>query len=995
MLHSMTQKLQDITHTGGGTDYGSLMQKRIRKILLICSSYDAYTLEEDGRIEVQINKEYLELNLSNPPSFSRVSTSTEALELLKKDSEIDLVISMPNVGELDVFHFAFKVKELRPKLPVILLANFNRYITQQIDLEDVSAIDYIFYWNGNADLIMAIVKLLEDRMNADNDILEIGVQSILLVEDSIRYYSTYLPAIYRLVLQQSAEFLHEALNDQQQRMRKRARPKILLATNYTEAVELYEKYKQNLLGVISDVGFVLHKNDPAESEKLDAGIDLCKLIKKDNPNMPFLLQSSQESMRQVAHDLGVGFIVKYSKTLLLELSDYISTEFAFGDFVFKNIETGKVIGRAKDLRDMQRLIMEIPEDVFLYNSSRDRLSKWMFSRGLFTLANKLRDVKDSHFDSVEEMREYLVKQIKEYRMVQGYGVVAKFDPATYSEYIWFARIGEGSLGGKARGLAFINSMLQKYNFYDKYEGVKVTLPRTVVIATDYFDQFIVENGLQYVINSDASDDEILSEFVSSRLPEALVNNLKVYIRYARGPLAIRSSSKLEDSHFQPFAGIYSTYMIPRTDNEDQMLRLLSKAIKCVYASVYFASSRAYIQASGNVISEEKMAVILQDICGSEDSSYFFPTISGVARSLNFYPIGDEKPEDGIVNLAFGLGKLVVDGGQTLRFSPKYPKHILQLSTPEFALRDTQREMYALDLKPEEFKTSIDDAVNLQLFEINKVRHFRNLKYVASTWDRDNQRLTDSTYEDGHKVITFSQILQYETIPLAQIIVDLLAMGEEEMRCPVELEFAVDMDVPYGNDRIFNFLQIRPIVNNQENKSLDWDNEDISDAIVYAESALGLGNMDGISDIIYVRPENFDSSNTQKIADEIRRLNTAMRHEKRNYVVIGPGRWGSSDPWLGIPIKWPDISEAKVIVECGLEDFRVDPSQGTHFFQNLTSFGVGYLTINPFMGDGKFDIEKLNAMDAVYESDLIRHVHFDTPLYIFVDGRKNKGIIKKR
>ena len=537
-------------------------------------------------------------------------------------------------------------------------------------------------------------------------------------------------------------------------------------------------------------------------------------------------------------------------------------------------------------------------------------------------------------------------------------------------------------------------MLEKYNLLQKYPGVKILIPRTVVVATDYFDEFLKVNGLQYVINSEISDEEILSEFVSSRLPEALVNELKAYISHASGPLAVRSSSKLEDSHYQPFAGIYSTYMIPLTHNRDQMLRLLGKAIKSVYASIYFSSSRSYIQATSNLLSEEKMAVVIQDLCGTEDSGFFFPTISGVARSINFYPIGAEKPEDGIVNMAFGLGKLVVEGGKTLRFSPKHPKHVLQLSTPQLAMRDTQNEMYALNLKPEQFKTSIDDSVNLEKFEINQVKHFRNLNFVASTWDMRNQVIIDNNLEEGRKIITFSHILKYDTMPLAPLLSELLEICQKEMRSAVEIEFAVNMDVPAGEDKTFNFLQIRPITESLDNKSLDWDKIDTEDSVIYAQKALGVGFIDGITDIVYIRNENFDSSHTVKMAEEIDSLNIKMKEEGRYYVLVGPGRWGSSDPWLGIPIKWPHISEAKVIVECGLRDFHVEPSQGTHFFQNLTSFGIGYLTINPYNNDGKFDKEELDKMDAVYESNYLRVVRFDKPLYIFIDGRKNKGIIRK-
>lgn len=977
------------------TDYRSLMQKRIRSILLICSSYDAYILEEDGHIESQINSEYMDLNLSNPPSFTRVATTEEALAELESGGDFDLVISMYNVRETDVFSFAKIVKELRPGLPVILLTSFSRDITEKINSHDRSAIDYIFFWYGSADLILAIIKLIEDRMNADDDILRHGVQSILLVEDSVRYYSTYLPAIYKLVLTQSNEFLKEALNEQQQMLRKRARPKILLATNYSEAVELYDKYKKNLLGVISDVGFVVNKNDAPEAEKLDAGIELCRLIKKDDPWMPFLLQSSQESIREVADRLGVGFIVKYSKTLIMELSEYISREFRFGDFVFSDLETGEPIARAHDLRQMQKVLAEIPDEVLMFHASQNHLSKWLYSRGLFSIAAAMKQRPFDSFRSAAEMREYIRNTIRDYRILLGQGVVARFDPETYNETIGFARIGDGSLGGKARGLAFFNNMLQKYNFYDKYPGVRVLIPRTVVIATDYFDRFVKENGLKYVINSDISDEEILSEFVSSRLPEELVRSLRTLIKYTRGPLAIRSSSKLEDSHYQPFAGIYSTYMIPNTDNPDQMLRLLGKAIKSVYASVYFAASRAYITATSNLLSEEKMAVVIQQVCGTEDDGYFFPTLSGVARSLNFYPIGDEKPEDGVVNVAFGLGKLVVEGGQTLRFSPRYPKNVLQLSTPELALRDTQREMYALSLKPEEFKTSIDDAVNLRRFEINSptVRAFRNLKHAASTWDMQNQAISDSSFTEGRKIITFSRILKYDTFSLAEILRDLLRMGAGEMRTPVEMEFAVNMDVPPGRDAVFNFLQIRPIVDTHGENTLDWKNVDTSGALIYSEDALGLGAIEQVRDIVYIRTGAFEARNTEKMAAELRKLNSRMAEQDAGYVLVGPGRWGSSDPWLGIPVRWPDISQARVIVEMGLENFRVEPSQGTHFFQNLTSFGVGYMTINPFSGDGSFDSATLDAMPATEEGEYFRRVRFDNPLYIFVDGRNSKAVVK--
>ncbi len=989
MAKSLEQYMPDESRT-----HYRFMKYRIHKILLVCCSYDGYILEEDGHIESQINQEYLDLNMSNPPSFTRVSSTREALEALAEDDSYDFILTMYNVGEPDVFTFAKLAKERHPQIPIALLTSFSKDIYRRLGEQDRSGLDYIFCWHGNTDLIIAIIKLVEDKMNAEEDITVGGVQAILLVEDSIRFYSTYLPELYKLILLQNTEFLKDAFNEQQQVLRKRARPKILLARCYEEAVELYDRYKQNLLGVISDVGFVLHREDPAESEKPDVGIDLCRRIKNDNPLMPVLLQSSQTAFSEQAEALGAGFIAKNSKTLLSQLHDYIDREFAFGDFVFEDPATGEEIGRARDLAQMQEMIASIPDEAFEYHTSQNHLSKWLYSRGLFPLAASIRQYNKSHFTSVEEHRRVLVNLIRDYRTLLGQGVVARFDAETYSDAIAFARIGEGSLGGKARGLAFMNSMLIKYRQYDKHEGVRIMIPRSVVIATEYFDEFIRMNGLQYVVSQEFSDEEILSEFVSSYVPPRLQQELKAYIRTVRTPLAVRSSSKLEDSHYQPFAGIYSTYMIPFTKNEDQMLRLLLRAVKSVYASVYFAASRAYIQTSQNLISEEKMAVIIQEVCGTEQDGLYFPTCSGVARSINYYPIGDERPEDGVCNVAMGLGKLVVDGGRTLRFSPRYPQKVLQTSTPELALRDTQNEVLALSLSPEEFRTSIDDAVNLHRLNVREIDGMRNARFVCSVWDRENERISDSPFDRGRKVITFNNILKYNTFPLAEIVSDILRMGTEEMRCPVEVEFAVNMDVPAGQQQIFNLLQIRPIIDNQDNRPIDWSSETPDHALIYGEQALGIGRMNDISDIVYVKTPMFDSLATEKIADELLALNARMRDEQRTYILVGPGRWGSSDPFLGVPVKWTHISEAKVIVECGIERFDVEPSQGTHFFQNVTSLGVGYLTINPFRGDGIFREDLLDARKALYEGTYLRHVRFDRPLWVCVDGRSNRGMVRE-
>ena len=709
--------------------------------------------------------------------------------------------------------------------------------------------------------------------------------------------------------------------------------------------------------------------------------------------MPILLQSSEECFRAEAERLDVGFIHKNSKTLHEELSDYIGREFAFGDFIFKDPVNGTFIGRAKDLRDMQKLIDSIPDTVFEYHTSQNHLSKWLYARGLFPLAAAIRALDRAHFDSIEEHRQKLVALIRDYRTMLGQGVVARFDPDSYSSAIGFARVGEGSLGGKARGLAFINSMLQKYHEYNKYDDIRILIPRTIVIATDYFDRFIKENELQYVITSDMSDEELLSEFVAARLPEQLIAELRAYLATVNYPLAVRSSSKLEDSHYQPFAGIYSTYMIPNTEDKSQMLRLLSKAIKSVYASVYFAASRAYIATSSNLLSEEKMAVIVQQVCGTLEDGYFFPTLSGVARSINHYPIGDERPEEGIVNIALGLGKMVVEGGQTLRFSPRYPQKALQTSTLELTLRDTQREFYALDMRPSSFHISSDDSVNLARLSVTDHSSMRNVQHASSTWNMLENTLSESPYDKGRKLITFNRILKYGSFPLAQIIRNLLEMGEQEMRCPVEMEFAVNLDVKPGQKKIFNFLQIRPIISTNDDVSTQWDEHSGDGALIYAERALGVGAMHDISDIVYVKPHAFDNLRTEEIATELLALNNRMRDENRGYVLVGPGRWGSSDPFLGIPVKWSHISEARVIVECGLPNFRVEPSQGTHFFQNVTSLGIGYLTINPCDGDGVFDVDRLNEMEAAEEGEFLRRVHFKEPLTVYIDGRNNRGVVK--
>ena len=979
------------------TDYTQLMAKRIKRILLVCSNYDSFVLEEDGRIDVRIAEEYAELNLSNPPAIIRTETKDDALQLLRDSEQFDLVIMMDNATIESAFLSAHQMKQLAPAMPIVLLTSFSKTVyerflrTKSQSEQLLNDIDYIFTWNNSTDLIIAIIKLLEDKLNADHDILTEGVRAILLVEDSVRYYSTYLPLLYKLVLQQNSIAIRDALNEKQQLLRKRSRPKVLMATCYDEAVEIYHRYNHNIIGVISDIGFVLHKGDTSDKEKLDAGVDLCRLIREDIPTMPVLMQSSQESMRSIAKQLGAGFVVKTSNTLTQQLSDYIGREFGFGDFVAIDPKTGKEIARANDLEGFERIISTIPAKAFRRLSDNNYLSKWLFARGLFEVGRKVNKLTIHDDGDIENIRQANIALIHDYRINSAQGVVAKYNPETFNDTIWFSRLGSGSLGGKARGLAFLNHILQKYNLYDRWPQVRVLVPRTMVITTEFFDRFLHDNGLQYVIESDLSDEEILSEFVAATLPQDLMDALRQFVRVTNRPLAIRSSSKLEDSYYQPFAGVYSTYMIPSTENEDQQLRLLGKAIKSVYAAVYFASARGYIASTANVISEEKMALVIQEVCGEEQNGYFFPTLSGVARSINFYPVGHESPEDGIVKVAYGLGKVVVDGELVLRFSPKYPKHVLQTSTPELTMSETQQSILALSMQPDRFKTSVNDAINLTRLTIAECEQFESLKQVASTYDLENQRIVDSCYPKGPRFITFAPMLKFSTFPLAEIVEELLNIAAHEMKCPVEIEFAANSD---AETAVFNVLQIRPISADSLTVKVDWDTIDQSNPLILSNSALGVGKVEGVRDIIYLKQSAFDPMKTSDMAVTLREWNNTMRKTGRGYVLIGFGRWGSAIPTLGVPVRWADISEAKAIVECSLPNFRVDPSQGSHFFQNMTSFNVGYINVDSFArAEDCYDESLLNALPAIDETEFMRHVRLDNDLQITIDGFKSHACIK--
>ena len=832
-------------------------------------------------------------------------------------------------------------------------------------------------------------------MNAPDDTASVGVQIILLVEDSIRFYSSALPHLYKFVLEQSQMFAKEALNDHQRTLRMRGRPKIKLARTYEEAVRIFNQYRDNMLGIISDMSF-MHDGvkDPY------AGYKFGQYVRKTGLIIPFVLESSEASNKVYAKELGASFIDKNSKSYPQDLRKKIMQRFGFGDFVILNPQTKEEIMRIKDLKDLQKKVFQIPDDSLVYHLSRNHFSRFFYSRAMFPPAEVLKRVDVSDYKDMDEARKLIFDLIVQYRRMKNSGVVAVYQKERFDEYSNFARIGDGSLGGKGRDLAFIGAMVKRYPKLE-HEHFAVTIPKTVVICTDIFDEFMETNELYPVALSDVDDETILKYFLRASLPARLIEDLMAFFDVVKSPIAVRSSSLLEDSHYQPFAGIYSTYMVPKLEDKYDMLRTLSDAIKAVYASVFYRDSKAYMTATSNLIDQEKMAIVLQEVVGNRYNDHFYPTISGVARSLNFYPIGNEKAEDGIANIALGLGKYIVDGGQTLRFSPRHPHNILQMSTMDFALRETQTRYYALDLKNLAEQFSVDDSFNLLRLNLKDADADGSLKFIVSTYDPYDQIIRDGYYPGGRKILSFVNVLQHDVFPLADTLDQILHVGQEEMGRPIEIEFAVNID-PMKTEQsrggsptaTFYLLQIRPIVDNKEVLEEDLTLVEQKDTILSSTSVLGHGIVTDVQDIIYVKTGAFNSANNQLIAYDIEKMNRGFTAEEKNYVLVGPGRWGSSDSWLGIPVKWPHISNARVIVECGLENYRVDPSQGTHFFQNLTSFGVGYFTINPFKGDGWFDEEYLNSLPAVEETEYLRHVHFDKPIVIKMDGKKSLGVVLK-
>lgn len=963
----------------------NLMTHRIFNVLIVANPYDAFMLEDDGRVDEKIFNEYTELGLRYPPSFRQVSTTDEAAEVLASTS-IDLVICMPGNADNDAFTVARAIKAKFPDIPCVVLTPFSHGITRRMENEDLSIFDYVFCWLGNTNLILSIIKLIEDKMNLAHDIEEAGVQMILLVEDSIRFYSSLLPTLYNYILAQSQRFATEALNPHSAMLRMRGRPKVVLARTYEEALELYHRYSGNTLGVITDGSY------PKDGQKdPEAGLKLLRAIRANDPYLPLIMQSSESSNRVKAENEHFRFIDKNSKTMDLDLRQIMEEHMGFGDFIFRDPKTHAAILRIRNLKELQDNIFKIPYDSLLYHISRNHISRWLCARAIFPVSEFLKTVTWQKLQDVDLHRKIIFDAIVQYRHMKNIGVVAVFDRGKFDRYAHFARIGDGSLGGKGRGLAFLDNIIKSHPEFNEREGVTVSIPKTVVLCTDVFDRFMEDNHLYQIALSDASDEEILRHFLKAQLPDKYIADFFTFFEATDSPIAIRSSSLLEDSHYQPFAGIYSTYMIPNLKDKYQMLQMLAAAIKGVYASVFYHDSKAYMTATSNVIDQEKMAVILQEVVGQEHGDYYYPNISGVLRSLNYYPIGDETSEEGIASLALGLGKYIVDGGQTLRVSPYHPNQILQMSEMETALRQTQTQFYALDTKHVEGDLEVDDGFNIAKLKVKQADQDGALTYIASTFDPYDQVIRDGIYEGGRKIISFCGVLQHGVFPLPELLQMSMKYGAESMRRPVEIEFACNVNDDRTGD--FYLLQIRPIVDSKQ--VLDEDLKAISDeaCLLRSHNSLGHGISEDVTDVVYVKTDdNFTAVNNPRIADDIEHINRKFLAEGKNYVLIGPGRWGSSDYWLGIPVKWPHISAARVIVEAGLPNYRVDPSQGTHFFQNLTSFGVGYFTVNTYKHEGVYQKELLDAMPAVEETQYVRHVRFGKPLKIMMDGMKQEGVV---
>jgi hypothetical protein len=966
--------------------FHELMAKKVTDILLVSSPYDAFIMEEEGRLAERIIHEYRGLNLSRPPMLTWVSSAREALDALSQ-KKFDLVITMPQVDETDAYVLGSQIKSNFPDLPVFLMIqNTSRYLLDRL-YTDQHSIDRVYVWSGNSDLLLALIKNREDQMNVAYDTRRAWVRVIIIVEDSPIYYSSLLPLLYKEIVTQTQAVMEESLNDEHRILRMRARPKILAAQTYEEAVDLYQNYKPYLLSVFSDVRF-------PKDGKLDdsAGYKLLSMITKESPDLPLLIFSSEESNRQFAQQIPAVFLNKNSPTLHSEIRSFFMQFLGFGEFVFR-LPDGKEIGKASNLREMEDVLPTIPDESVYYHATHNHFSSWLMARSEIMLASKIKPVKISDFESIGDAKKYLVSIIHDRRMGRQKGIITEFDSHRFDPDADFTKIGKGSLGGKARGLAFMSTRLKNSpEFRRKFRAVDIIVPKTLVVSTDGFDSFISENNLGKVATGNFSDEEIIRLFTGAQMPEWLTQSLKQYLNHARYPLAVRSSSLLEDAQFQPFAGIYKTFMIPN-NHEDPAKRLeqLILAIKLVYASTYSESAQAYVKSTFHRTEDEKMGVVIQQLTGGVCGDYFYPAISGVAQSYNYYPISYMKPEDGLAHVAIGLGKIVVEGGTALRFSPKYPQFLPQFSTVEDILENSQRFFYALRLNgfPEDLPFRED--ATLEKLEIDDAVNHAPVRYLCSTYSPEDHRIRDGVQTYGHPVCTFASVLKFQTLPLAEILTEILNIGRHGMGCPVEIEFAANLPFSEGQKPSFGLLQIRPMAVTQYRLEVKISDEDIARAFCYSTMALGNGQFEEIKDIIFVNPDTFDPAHTIEIASEIGNVNKEMTLHNRKYLLIGPGRWGSADRWLGIPVRWTHISSVGAVVETTIENLKADPSQGSHFFHNITSLGISYLNTSEG-GEDFIDWQWLQSLPVKTATPHLKHIILNKPLTIKIDGKQSRAVI---
>jgi hypothetical protein len=969
----------------------NLMPFKIREILLVSSLYDAFIIEEEGLISEMVVGEYQDLLLSSPPRVTRVASGKKALEKINSN-KYDLVITMSkNIG-MDPFLFGKKIKKTHPELPVILLATDSSDLYLCQDRIHEEGIDKAFFWNGDTRLFLAIVKYVEDKTNVYYDTVTGDVRVIIVLEDSIRYYSMFLPIIYTEIVKQIQRSISEDLNEMQRLLRRRARPKILLVDSYEAGLELYEKYKGNVLGILSDVTFY-------KSGKLNkkAGHDFIGYVKSDNKNLPTLLQSSDATNRKKAEKTNSYFIYKNSPSLLKDFDDFLINHLGFGDFIFlkplKNKKETIEIASASNMEEFEKSMQKIPVESIRYHADRNDFSNWLMARGEFKLASMLRPKKVNDFINLDENRKYLIEIFKETRRERQLRSMTDFSRQTFEFGNSFTKISGDSLGGKARGIAFIRSLISMYNLNEKYEELKINVPSTAVIGTEEFDEFLKQNKIWEKLQnlSKLSDAEISKIFLKAEISKELNKKLRKILTKFKKPLAVRSSSLLEDSQHHPFAGIYSTYLIPNNlKNLAERVDQLSRAIKLVYASVFFKKSEDYIKATDSKIEEEKMAIIIQEVIGKNHSGRYYPTFSGVAQSYNYYPTPPQKREEGIVNLAVGLGYSVVGGEKTFRFCPKRPD-ISEMSTPEMAFRNTQNTLYILDVtKDKKHKLCEEDTKNLSRIKISEILEDGELEYIASSYDMNDDKIIDDFSKKGPQLITFSNLIKYGDIPFAKLFEDILKIGKQGMGSHVEFEFAVDMQTKPAT---FALLQIRPMIINKEHYKVSWSKEEEKSekVLILSKNAMGNGAIDSISDIVMVKNDKFSSIKTFEISKEIEKINKSFVKTDKKYVLIGPGRWGTQDHFLGIPIVWSQISNVKVLVEVALKDFNIKPTQGTHFLHNIISREVGYVSIS-LSNEEYINWDFLNSANVQKELKYVKHIKLKKPLKIKIDGKSGKALI---